>query len=65
MTEKRFARIICVNDEYTGSLFCDDEPLKIDDVCTLLNKQDEEIAELKEAMKRLMADMMTGGKHND
>lgn len=41
MTEKRFTRIVCSNDEYTGSLFCDDEPLKIDAVCTLLNENEQ------------------------
>ena len=38
---KRFTRIVCSNDEYTGSLFCDDEPLKIDAVCTLLNENEQ------------------------
>ena len=34
----------------------------IQDIADLLNKQDKEIRELREAMKRLMADMMMGGQ---
>ena len=47
MTAKRFTRIICSNDEYTGSLYCNDEPLKIEEVCTLLNELYEENQELR------------------
>ena len=35
---------------------------EMEDLCQLLNQMDKEIKELKEAMKRLMADMMMGGK---
>ena len=49
MTEKPFTRIICSNDEYTGSLYCNDEPMKIDDVCTVLNEQSETIHQLQSA----------------
>ena len=51
MTAKRFTRIICSNDEYTGSLYCNDEPLKIEEVCTLLNELHEENQERKRAMR--------------
>ena len=47
MTAKRFTRIVCSNDEYTGSLYCNDEPLKIEEVCGLLNELHEENQELR------------------
>lgn len=52
MTEKRFTRIVCSNDEYTGSLYCNDEPLKIDEVCKLLNELHEEKEEMQKKMNR-------------
>ena len=33
----------------------------IEEICKLLNKQHEENVELREAMKRMMGDMMSGG----
>ena len=44
---KRFTRVICSNDEYTGSLYCNDEPLMIEEVCNLLNELHEENTYLK------------------
>jgi len=44
---KRFTRVICSNDEYTGSLYCNDDPLKIEEVCTLLNELHEEKEQLQ------------------
>jgi len=49
---KRFTRVICSNDEYTGSLYCNDEPLKIDTVCTLLN-ENEQLRKEKECDKQI------------
>ena len=46
---KRFTRIICSNDEYTGSLYCNDEPLKIEQVCELLNENEQLKQTIKEA----------------
>ena len=76
MTEnKRFT--ICVDSNDLKSLWDDErteeEPLLwltrsnriggIDDVCELLNELDNEVKEYKEAMKRMMMDMM--GREND
>ena len=47
MTLKEFTRIVCSNDEYTGSLYCNDEPLKIDEVCKLLNELHKENEQCK------------------
>ena len=51
MTNKRFTRIICSNDEYTGSLYCNDEPLKIDTVCNLLNELNNENNHIKQTIQ--------------
>ena len=59
MSEKRFT------GEMVGKYFkvCDNkEEMLYSEVVDLLNEQHEEIIELREAMKRLMADMMTGGR---
>ena len=63
MTEnKRFTRIICSNDEYTGSLYCNDEPIKIDTVCNLLNELNDENTELKH-YNEAYADEIVNIKH--
>lgn len=54
MNDKRFTRIICSNDEYTGSLYCYDEPLKIETVCDMLN----ELTEENEHIKNTIQDMI-------
>ena len=55
MTSKRFKQVTydCIVDNETGKC--------VNDVESLLNKQHEEIIELREAMKRLMIDLMSGG----
>lgn len=62
MIEKRFTRIICSNDEYTGSLYCNDEPLKIDTVCDLLNKLNDENKELKKDINALINNIQDSAK---
>lgn len=46
MNDKVYTRIVCSNDEYTGSIFVNDEPLTIDEVCDLLNEQQKAITTL-------------------
>ena len=67
MTAKRFTRIICSNDEYTGSLYCNDEPLKIEEVefhrgarenANRVGKLKKENEQLKHSIKCLEADKM-------
>ena len=58
MTDKRF---IIDDDEYIRDNTDFSTYLEMEDICDLLNDLDNEIKELKEAMKRLMADMMCGG----
>ena len=45
----------CFIDQETGEILTDVK------VQNRLNQQDKEIRELREAMKRLMVDLMTGG----
>ena len=60
MTE-RFVEIIStqtIRDNETGKEY---KPVLLsDDLLDFINEQDKEIKELKEAMKRLMIDMMGG-----
>lgn len=64
MTAKRFTRIICSNDEYTGSLYCNDEPLKIEEVCTLLNELHEENQQQKTFLKSLREELQLADRDN-
>jgi hypothetical protein len=62
LTGKRFR--VVNHDEYDYELDYitdNNKRMHIEDVCDLLNEQHEEIIELREAMKRMMMDMM-GGK---
>ena len=59
MTEKRFTLKGLIDGVPN---VCDDGVIiEQEDVVDLLNEQHEEIVELREAMKRMMGDLMTGG----
>ena len=61
MTSKRFVfsgGYLYDHDECIGHI---EDPRFRQDFETILNKQHEEIIELREAMKRLMGDLMSGG----
>ena len=52
MNNQRFTRIICANDEYTGSIYEWDEPVRIDKVCDKLNQFDKRLKDKDDLLKK-------------
>ena len=55
MNDNRFTRIVCSNDEYTGSLYEWDEPVKIDKICDKLNQFDKRLKDKDALLQKQLA----------